>query len=253
MPICSSVRTLKSQGGRAAATPGPEQGLRAIPVELPKKCRGTLCHLLPRESRRSEEGRGPSPGCSTGASGLREARGESNFRIWSQRPELLTVIPLPEGGGARVDSRATSEEVRSIPHGRNLESRVASEPKLARDLRRDRMWRRLRVDRSRARLAFECVTAPKSGSLGLRHCLPSETGPRRSATGRPARGQTFSAGWAGWCLEALPKQAGSRRVSGVTAEAGLFRDVSESSGGTRQVEASVILWFQHRASRCPLT
>jgi hypothetical protein len=130
---------------------------------------------------------------------------------------------------------------------------VASEPKLARDLRRDRMWRRLRDDRSRARLAFECVTAPKSGSLGLRHCLPSETGPRRSATGRPARGQTFSAGWAGWSSRGTAEAGGFEMCLGGHCRSRPGPGRSESSGCARQVEASVILWFQRRASRRPLT
>jgi len=56
----------------------------------------------------------------------------------------------------------------------------------------------------------------------LRDCLPSETGPCRSATeGRPARGQAFQR-WLGQLVSRghLPKQGRVETVSAVTAEAG---------------------------------
>jgi len=76
----------------------------------------------------------------------------------------------------------------------------------------------------------------------LRHCLPSETSPRRSATGRPARGQACQR-WLGQLVSRghLPRQGRVETVSGVTAEAGRVRDVSERSGAFDKSNAPVRL------------
>lgn len=83
----------------------------------------------------------------------------------------------------------------------------------------------------------------------LRHCLPSETSPRRSATGRPARGQACQR-WLGQLVSRghLPRQGRVETVSGVTAEAGRVRDVSERSGAFDKSKLPSDSWFQRRTS-----
>lgn len=175
-----------------------------------------LCHNPPRGGTPSEEGddrllRGP-----TGASRLREARGESNPAsglrdqkydrgttargLWG--PELIPGRP-PKRSGLSHTSRPGAAS------GLGAEAR--------RGFRRNRTWRRLRDDRSRARSAFEFEPLRRAGSLGLRHSHPSVTVPCRSATWAAPEGQTFSAGQASCCL-------------GVTAEAGFFETVREGGG-----------------------
>jgi hypothetical protein len=84
----------------------------------------------------------------------------------------------------------------------------------------------------------------------LRHCLPSETSPRRSATGRPARGQACQR-WLGQLVSRghLPKQGRVETVSEVTcrSRAG-FRDVSERSGALDKSKLPSDSWFQRRTS-----
>jgi hypothetical protein len=127
---------------------------------------------------------------------------------------------------------------------------VASEPKLVRDLRRDRMWRRLRVstevvrvwllslNRSEERLSC-CANLFSRRSQAL----------RRSATRVVRKGP------------GVQRWLGQLRVSGSPAEAGPGRDLSRGSlpkqagsGTFREVgvsmnRISVRLWFQRRASR----
>jgi len=118
-----------------------------------------------------------------------------------------------------------------------------------RDLRRERMWRRLRDDRSRARLAFEFE--PLRGVVS--RAVSTVSRQRQARVGAllwagPQGVRRFSAGQASWCLGVTCRgRAGSRRVSAVTAEAGRFGTFREV-GSVRQVEALVRLWFQRRTS-----
>jgi hypothetical protein len=136
------------------------------------------------------------------------------------------VVPLPEGGGG--PSRFPGNLRRGPVHPARRD--------------RSRGWPRSRSSEgspkrpdveAATRRPESCASGVSSShseerSLGLRHCLPSETGPRRQATGRPARGQTIQR-WLGQLrLEALPKQAGSRLSRGSLPEqacSGTFREV----------------------------
>jgi len=158
------------------------------------------------------------------------------------------VIPLPEGGGG--PSRFPGDLRRGPVHParRDLESRVASRAEARRDLRRDRMWRRLR-GRPKSNASGLSMNRSEERVSRAAPLASVEAGHVGALRGDPARGQAFSAGCAS-CVSGSPAEAGPGRDEspGVTAEAGRIRDVPRATGCSSS-EAPVKLWFQRRASR----
>lgn len=160
------------------------------------------CHFLPREAHRSEEGRRPSP--------------EGSDR----------GIPA-KGGPRRVETPHLALETRNVDRDsaargrRGPESIPGQPPKRFGPSRTvatwSRVWPRSRssrgiseetgcgggyaFDRSRPRLALSSNRSGERGLSGCVTCLPSETGPSRSATVGDPRGARRSApAEADWCL-----------------------------------------------------
>jgi hypothetical protein len=113
---------------------------------------------------------------------------------------------------------------------------VASEPKLAGDLRRDRMWRRLRV--STEVVSASGLSLIRSRGAGLSGCATVSR--QRQAhvgalRGGPQGALRVSAGEASWCLGVTCRsRAGSRLVHGrfLPKQAGPGR--SERAGWVRK-------------------
>lgn len=233
------------EGGLRAANPDQDflSGYQRSPAE-------EHCHVLPREAIAApksgdlaapKSGDGPTPRGSTGASPLREAHGESNSASGlrdqkADRDSAARGRRGPESIPGRSPKR--SGPSRTMRPG----GRVWPRSRSSRDLRRDRMWRRLRE-------------RPESFAFGL-SLIRSEERVSRAALLHPVGGGHVGAlrgGPQGPSVQRWPGQlclgvtcrsrAGSRLSPGVTAEAGRIRDVSESSGaspkrGSRQSPGS---------------
>jgi hypothetical protein len=172
------------------------------------------------------------------------------LRIWSSETRTLTVVPQPEGGGG--PSRFPGDLRRGPVHParRDLESRVVSEPKLTRDLRRDRMWRRLRVSTEVvARLALSSIRSQGAGLSGCATVSRQRQARVGALRGDPRGAKRFSAGEASWCLGVTCRsRAGSRLVHGRSLPKQAEPGRSERAGAFDKSKLRQ-LWFQRRASR----
>jgi hypothetical protein len=207
VPISSSVRTLKSWTSWRHAfqsCAGLLSGYRTI-------SRGSAEELLPLPP---EGGTPLRRGAIDRLLGARQGHPREGRPAESRAPHLVIRDQNADRGTA-ARRRRGPESIPGRPPKRSGPSRTAR-PGVASGLgaeaherspKRPDVEAATRFDRSRGASGFEFDPLARSGSLGLRDCLPSETGPRRSATGRPARGQAFQR-WRGQLVSRghLPKQ-----------------------------------------------
>jgi hypothetical protein len=156
-----------------------------------------------------------------------------------QRPESDRVPCCPRAARAQVDSWATSEEARSIPHGatwsrswpagaearRGISEETGCGDGYAIRPRSARVW--LEFEPLRGAGLSGCATVSRQRLVRVGALRDDPQGAKRSALAGPAG------------------------VSGVTAQAGRVRD-GPRGRGVRRIEAPVILWFQRRRVGVPL-
>lgn len=145
------TRDKAAEPNRRADEWNPSPPERGGAERSPRSARtGFLSELgLPERTPALERARGPSPKGSTGASRLREARGESSPRRLASEDQTGDRVFAPRRVRRdRVVSRSASEEARSSPNTSGLDPSVSlSDRSRCGDLRRDRTWRRLRGNR----------------------------------------------------------------------------------------------------------
>jgi len=158
-----------------------------------------------RENSGSRKSAGSVSKGSTGASRLREARGESSPRRLASEDQTGDRVFAPRRVRRdRVVSRSASEEARSSPSTSGLDPSVSlSDRSRCGDLRRDRTWRRLRGNRNFLRTGFcENDSSEELLRAGPQICHPSVaagSGSERE-TERPWKGPGFGALAGASCL-----------------------------------------------------
>jgi hypothetical protein len=125
---------------------------------------------------------------------------------------------------------------------------VASEPKLARDLRRDRMWRRLRVTTGVVRVWLELEPLRGAGSRAVPLCLPSETGLVGALRGDPQGARLSALARPAASRGHLPEQGRVETCLGGHCRSRPGPGRSERAGHSTN-RMSRQFWFQRRASR----